>query len=125
MMDVEVGDVRKERPNVCDRMGFRVEEGSWPSIRKSGSAYRAGWRHRRRQAVTALDPHPLAHQLPCLSAMRVELKLHAFCLLCFLVQHLNPSPQLTSTPQTFRPDPHDFAPAVSLLPIQSLRDLTP
>lgn len=52
MMDVGVGDARKKRSIVCDRIGFKVEEGSWPSIRKSGSAYSAVWRHKRRQAVT-------------------------------------------------------------------------
>lgn len=60
--------MRKGRSEFCDRMRFRVEEGSWPSIRKSSSAYRAGWRHRHRQAVTTKlgDPHfLLAHQLPC------------------------------------------------------------
>lgn len=49
-------------------MRFRVGKGSWPSIRKSGSAYMAVWRHKRRQAVTTKLGAPhflLAHQLPC------------------------------------------------------------
>lgn len=75
MMDVAVGDARKERSKVGDRMRFRAEEGGWPSIRKSGSAYRAGWRHRRRQAVTTKlgPPHLLLAQSapPVCPAMRV------------------------------------------------------